>query len=126
MVEAMHQVVLRAIKVAVDKSFFLAVSCDEVTSIDNHSWLFMHVYVIDNWKHVVILLNLQKLDGTTFYKLVENIVTSLAEYRGVREADLVQKLMYFGGDGATIFYNAKIGVITQLMQKHAPHNSSVP
>jgi hypothetical protein len=48
MVEAMHQVVLCAIKVAVDKSLFLAMSCDEVTIIDNHSWLSMHVYVIDN------------------------------------------------------------------------------
>jgi hypothetical protein len=37
---------------------FFVVSCDEVTSIDNQNWLFMHVYVIDNHKHVLILLNL--------------------------------------------------------------------
>jgi hypothetical protein len=48
MVEAMHQVLLHTIKVVVDKSLFFAVSCDEVTSIDNHNWLSMHVYVIDN------------------------------------------------------------------------------
>jgi hypothetical protein len=35
MAEAMHQVVLRAIKVAVDRSLFFVVSCDEVTNIDN-------------------------------------------------------------------------------------------
>jgi hypothetical protein len=48
MAKAMHQVVLCAIKVVVDKSLFLVVNCDEVTSIDNQNWLFMHVYVIDN------------------------------------------------------------------------------
>jgi hypothetical protein len=37
MVKAMHQVVLRTIKVVVDKSLFLTVSCDEVTNIDNRN-----------------------------------------------------------------------------------------
>jgi hypothetical protein len=35
--EAMHQVVLHTIKVTVDKSLFLTMNCDEVTSIDNQS-----------------------------------------------------------------------------------------
>jgi hypothetical protein len=35
--KAMHRVVLHTIKVEVDKSLFLVVSCDEVTSIDNQS-----------------------------------------------------------------------------------------
>jgi hypothetical protein len=80
--------VLCAIKVAVDKSLFLTVSCDEVIGIDNKSSLSMHVYVIDNYKRVPILLNLQKVDGTTHDKLMENIITSLVEYRRVREANL--------------------------------------
>jgi hypothetical protein len=37
MAKAMHQVVLHVIKVAVDKSLFLVVSCDEVNNIDNHN-----------------------------------------------------------------------------------------
>jgi hypothetical protein len=37
MAEAMHQVALCAIKIVVDKSLFLAVNCDEVTSIDNQN-----------------------------------------------------------------------------------------
>ncbi len=44
----MHWVMLRAIKVVVDKSLFLVASCDEVTNIDNQSWLSVHVYVVDN------------------------------------------------------------------------------
>jgi hypothetical protein len=88
MAEAMHQVMLCTIKVAMDKSLFLVVNCDEVTSIDNHNWLSMHVYVINNWKCVLILLNLQKMDGATSDKSMENIVTSFVEYTGVKEADL--------------------------------------
>jgi hypothetical protein len=37
MAKAMHQVVLCTIKVEVDKSLFIVVSCDEVTNIDNQS-----------------------------------------------------------------------------------------
>jgi hypothetical protein len=37
MAEAMHQIVLHTIKVTVDKSSFLTMSSDEVTSINNQS-----------------------------------------------------------------------------------------
>ncbi len=58
MVEVMHNVVLWATKVDVQKSPFISVSYDEVTTINNQSWLFVHVYVIEEWKRVLILLNL--------------------------------------------------------------------
>ncbi len=75
----------------------------------------MHVYVTDNYKHVHVLLNLQKVDGATFDKLTKNIVISLVEYRGVGEADLAQKIIYFGTNVMIIFQGAKIGLIIQLM-----------
>ncbi len=43
------------------------------------------------------------MDGATSDKLMENIVTSLAEYGGVKEADLMQKLVYFGADRTIVF-----------------------
>jgi hypothetical protein len=58
MVKVMHNVVLWATKVDVQKSPFIFVSCDEVTTIDDQSWLSIHVYVIEEWKRVLILLNL--------------------------------------------------------------------
>ncbi len=58
MVEAMHNVISQATKVVVKKSPFIFVSCDEATTIDNQSWLFVHVYLIEEWKRVPILLNL--------------------------------------------------------------------
>jgi len=58
MVEVMHNVVLWATKVDVQKFPFIFVNCDEVTTIDNQSWLFVHVYVIEKWMRVLIMLNL--------------------------------------------------------------------
>jgi hypothetical protein len=46
----MHNVVFWATKVDVQKSSFIYVSYDEFTTIDNQSWLSVHVYVIEEWK----------------------------------------------------------------------------
>jgi hypothetical protein len=54
MVETMHNVVLRTTKIVMQKSPFIYVSCDEVTTINNQSWLSVHVYVIKEWKKVSI------------------------------------------------------------------------
>jgi hypothetical protein len=60
-----------------------------------------------------------------FNKLIENIVTSLTKNKGTKDANLAHKLIYFGVYIITIFHGAKIGVTTQLMQKHAPYLSGV-
>jgi hypothetical protein len=59
MVETMHNIVLQAIKECVQKNKIISLNCDEVTTIDNQSWLSMHVYVTNLWKQIPILLNLQ-------------------------------------------------------------------
>ncbi len=56
MVEAMHSLVLWAMKVVIQKSLSILVNYDEVTTVDNHNWLSIHLYVIDGWKQVPILL----------------------------------------------------------------------
>jgi hypothetical protein len=58
MVEAMHGIVLRSIKVIVWTTQFILVSCDEVMTLDNQSWLLVDVYVVERWRKVFILLNL--------------------------------------------------------------------
>jgi hypothetical protein len=79
-------------------------SCDEVTTIDNQSWLFVHVYVTKECKRVPILLNLQcVVDETTFDNLTSFIVESLMEFGSLSEIYFANKLVYFGADGVTIF-----------------------
>jgi hypothetical protein len=54
MAEAIHNVVLQTTKIVMQKSPFISMSCDEVTTINNQSWLSVHVYVIKEWKKVSI------------------------------------------------------------------------
>jgi hypothetical protein len=126
MVKVMHDVVFHATKDVVKKSKYISMSCDELTTIDNQTWLFVHAYVMKKWKKLPILLNLQKVvDGSTTDNLTSFISQSLVEYEGLNEADIANKLICFGVDGVMIFHGVKSGVTTQLMQKHAPFVSDV-
>jgi hypothetical protein len=42
----MHEVVLLATNTMVQNAIFISISCDEVTTINNQSWIFVHVYVM--------------------------------------------------------------------------------
>ncbi len=46
MVEFMHQEVMRAIKAIMGAVRYVALNCDEVFTIDNQSWLFVHTDVV--------------------------------------------------------------------------------
>jgi len=59
MVRAMHHVVLKQMKVVLQQTKFISISCDEVTTLDNQSWIFVHVYVVENWRRILVLLNLE-------------------------------------------------------------------
>jgi len=65
------------------------------------------------------------VDGATFNKLIKNIVTSHTKHKGMKDANLAHKLVYFGVDRITIFQGEKIGANTQLMQKHTPYFNGV-
>jgi hypothetical protein len=56
-------------------------SADEVTTIDNQSWLSVHLYIVEAWKRVPIFLNLQKVvDGGTSNIMTSMIVESLIKF----------------------------------------------
>jgi hypothetical protein len=39
----------------------LSISTDEVTTINNQSWISIHYYVVEGWRWVPILLTLEQL-----------------------------------------------------------------
>ncbi len=98
----------------------------EVITINNQSWLSIHVYVLEEWKRVSILLNLQGVvDEVAFNNSTSLIVKILMEFGGLNEKDLANKLVCFGANGVIVFQGVKNGVIAQIMQKHAPFVSGV-
>jgi len=57
--------------------------------------------VIDGWKLVLILLNLQRvLDIATFMEL---ILQNFVEFGSMTEINVANKLIYFEGNGMIIF-----------------------
>jgi hypothetical protein len=56
MARAMHNVVLKQMKMVLWQNKFISISCDEVTILDNQSWISVHAYVVENWRKQPILL----------------------------------------------------------------------
>jgi len=61
MVEFMRQVVMKAIRAAIQASHYIALHCDEVSIIHNQSWLYIHYYVVEIWVRIPILISLNKM-----------------------------------------------------------------
>jgi hypothetical protein len=79
-------------------------SFDEVTTIDCHGWIIVHVYVVEGWKHIPILLTLEQvLFGVTTNNLTNVIVANLLQYGGHSKTNLASKLIKFGVDVLSVF-----------------------
>ncbi len=86
-------------------------SCDELTTINNHSWSSILVYVKEEWKRLPILLNLQRVVGGSIVdNLTYLIIQSLVEYRGLNETDIAEKLICSRANGVMVFHGVKSGV----------------
>jgi hypothetical protein len=46
MVQQMHGIILEATKFVVGVAQYLSLTCDEVSTTDNQSWLSIHAYVV--------------------------------------------------------------------------------
>jgi len=48
MVECMHKQIIKKVKEVIANSKYLALSCDEITIIENQSWISTHSYVVQD------------------------------------------------------------------------------
>jgi hypothetical protein len=48
MARATHNMVLKQMKVVLRQRIFFSISCDEITIMDNQSWISVHAYVVEN------------------------------------------------------------------------------
>ncbi len=62
MVETMHHIIMESMKIIViQKAKYIVVNYDEVTNINNQSWCSMHAYIVDGFRRLPLLLNLERL-----------------------------------------------------------------
>ncbi len=72
--------------------------------MDCQSWLGVHVYLVNGWKHNLVLLNLEQLvNGGIANNFKKVIVDNMFQYGGLLKSDFVSKLISFGADGISNF-----------------------
>jgi hypothetical protein len=83
MVEVMYGVLLEAIKATIACANFIVVSANEVTTIDNTQWLSIHLYMVQGWKKIQILLCVESIRvSTTLDNIFGLMVKGLLELGG--------------------------------------------
>jgi hypothetical protein len=117
----MHDIFLDSIKVAFVLASFIVVFANEVTIIDNTQWLFIHLYVVQQWKTILIFLCVRTMGmSTTSDNIFSLMLKCLVEYSGLRLEELVSKLVNIGCDDNNVFQGHKSGVTLQFKEKVAP------
>jgi hypothetical protein len=65
----MHCNIMQSNKV-VQNVKYLAINCDDITTINNQFWCTLHVYFVDGFRRMLVLLNLEKvINKGIFYNL---------------------------------------------------------
>jgi hypothetical protein len=79
-----HQEVLKVTRAIVGATRYVAFNYDEVSIMDNQSWLFMHCYVMHNWVRILILICLdQVVEGLRSDNMTKVIMEALIIGGGV-------------------------------------------
>jgi hypothetical protein len=105
-------VVCDKIKEALAKANYIAISCDEVTTVDNQQWLCIHAYTCSPTKtrdsHLLFLGRVT--EGGNANNLKKIILCALRYHGGLDDAQIAEKVISFGTDGASIFQGRTNGV----------------
>jgi hypothetical protein len=86
MAKCMHKVVLQNMKTTMQDFSFFALNANEVMTIDNHHWINMHAYVMQNWIHIPILLTLEQVEvGAIDENMITIILQSIMKFESLTE-----------------------------------------
>jgi hypothetical protein len=97
MIECMHRQIIKKVKKIV-------LSCDEVTTIDNQSWISIYSYVVQVWCQILVFISLKQVaNGGGVNNLTKVIMGALKKHDGLYDVDVVVNLISFGADGVNVF-----------------------
>ena len=120
---ALAHMVCNKINKALAKANYIAISCDEVTTVDNQQWLCIHAYTYSLAKtcdsHLLFFGRVT--EGRNAKNLKEMISCALRYHGGLDEAQIAKKIISFGIDGAFVFQGKTNGVTKQLIDQAAPY-----
>jgi hypothetical protein len=115
MAEFMYDVVKEEIKAEVHVASYVALTCDETTTVDNGSWMSIHAYTCQNWVRVPFLIGLEKVvEAPSTDHFMKVLLQALERGGGIDAGDAARKLLCFGAYGVTVFQGTRTGIIVQL------------
>jgi hypothetical protein len=124
--EGLEMVVADRTKADLQNARFISLSCDEVTAVDNQSWLSVTAYTSMLGERVCHLLQVSRVvDGNGADNITNMLLTTLMHHGGLSPDQVGEKLIYFGVDGASIFQGSRNGMAVQLSRQFAPYMMSV-
>jgi hypothetical protein len=90
MVEHIENEVKKATKIIIQNAKFISLTCDEVISMDNVSWVSVHGYIVQDWCYIPLSLNVKP----AFFRSRANsltllIMNFLMTQGGLQEENLV-------------------------------------
>ncbi len=74
MVENIHDVVLECTKNLIKEFPFLALSTNEITTFHIEFQISIYEYVLENWRKIHVLLNLEKVINNVTIKNIYNVM----------------------------------------------------
>jgi hypothetical protein len=111
MAKVMHEILLEATKAAFASTHFIAINIDEVMTIDNIQSLLIHLYVVQAWKRISILLWFETIGvSTTLDNVLRLLLKALVEFGGLGMEKLMGKVVIMGCDGSSIFQGYQTSV----------------
>ncbi len=79
-------------------------NANELTTIDDQSWILVHAYVMHAWKIILILLTFQHVvEGGNANNLTVVIAQALMQQGGLIQEETTKRLVCFGFDGPPFF-----------------------
>jgi hypothetical protein len=104
MVKVMHNVLLKATKATFVCVNFIAIRANEVTIIDNTQWLSIHLYMVQGWKRIPILLCVESIRvSTKSNNIFRLMVKGLSKFGGLGLKESARKLVNMGCNGSFVF-----------------------
>jgi hypothetical protein len=84
MVRHMNYQVLEKKKEVMQSARFFSVTCDEVTTADNGTWISIYVYVVREFQRYHMLAGLERMDdGASSNNLTKVIIATVQEISGL-------------------------------------------
>ncbi len=106
-----HDVVLECTKKVIKEYPFFVLFIDEVITSHIESWISIHMYVLENWQRIPILLNLEKVTNGVIVENIYNVMLqTLVIQRGLTKVEIGKKMVSIGADGQSMCIGCKIGV----------------